>query len=603
METEFTQKKKWYKKKKVIIPAIIVGVVLVAVAVRASRRDTAPQYETTTVMHGNLTQTVDASGNVASADELDLRFESSGRVARVYKKANDNVKKGQLIATLDLSELNARVAQASAGVARVQSNLDKILAGETDAYISNLKAKRDQAQANLDQTTATTHDAIANAEAALSKAKYNLDISSENAEDSRIVQDTYEDMVALLQGVQNTLSDALTESDNILGVDNVFANDGFENVLSTLNTSVLNQAKSDYLQAKITKKNFDTLSNTISIHSRYEDIDNGTDTAEEALLMMKTLLFSVSTVLDNTIPIGNLSQSELDTLKSGIATERTSVNTDYTSLINQTQAIRTAKNSYGTYLVAYNQAQTNYKNALLKADADIAVYEALFAQAQANLDDAKNPPRQEDVKNSQASLNEAYASLSQAVALRNKSRIVAPIDGIIGKIDAKVGEYSSASDIVVKMISPHFEISVDIPETDISKISLGDEASIHLDAFSDDVEFKGSVTEIEVGETIIQDVIYYSVTVSLEDDDHDEYNILNGMSANILFFTEEKEDVLYIPQRVVRSDERGKYVRVLKDDMHVEDVFIETGLRADDGLVEVLSGLEEGHVIVVRELS
>jgi hypothetical protein len=58
---------------------------------------------------------------------------------------------------------------------------------------------------------------------------------------------------------------------------------------------------------------------------------------------------------------------------------------------------------------------------------------------------------------------------------------------------------------------------------------------------------------------------------------------------------------LYIPYRAVLSktgtDE--KYVRVLKNEQ-IEERTVQLGLRADDGKVEILSGLSEGEEIVLK---
>jgi len=292
----------------------------------------------------------------------------------------------------------------------------------------------------------------------------------------------------------------------------------------------------------------------------------------------------------------------LTALKTGIATDRGLVNADYTSLVNQIQAIETAKSSYSTYSIAYNKALSNLENAKSKAEADINVYQALVDQAEATYNDAKNPARDEDIASARAQLAEAYGGLSQAVAARNKGRIIAPVNGVVGKINGKVGEYVGATDIVIKLVSPHFEVSVDIPETDIIKISSGDETQITIDAYGSDVKFSGRVSEIEIGETVIQDVIYYTVTVSLGNNgETEDYNILNGMTADVLFYTEEKQDALYVPQRVVRTNDEGKYVRVLEND-EAKDVPVTTGLRGDGGLIEIISGVGEGQEVIIREV-
>ncbi|MBI2437000.1 MAG: efflux RND transporter periplasmic adaptor subunit [Candidatus Magasanikbacteria bacterium] len=598
MEQTNTKNKKWYKRK-LFYALVVGGLVIGSIVYGQIQKANAPiQYETVKVERGTLVQTVDATGKVESADELELRFEAGGRIGKVYKKANDRVKKGQILVDLDLSQLNAQVAQASASVAKAQANLNKVLAGETSEYISNFKAKLDQASANLDQAMASSADTIANAKAALETAQNNLKLS-EGGENSQIVEDAYEDMIALLQSVQSTLADALTEADNILGIDNTLANDDFDDVLSALNSSALNTAHTKYYIAKEAKLNADLKINAVGISTARAEIDAVIVVGQNALFSLKELLFAVSQVLDATVPIGDLTQSELTTLKSNIQTDRNAVSTKYSALIDQTQAIATAKNSYSIYQVAYTQAQTNLTNAKAKANADIAVYEALLAQAQASYDDVKSPPRVEDVATAQAQVREAQASLSAAAAARNKSRIISPVNGVIGKIDAKVGEYVGPADIVVKIISPHFEVKVDIPETDIIKISQGNDAQITLDAYGDDVEFIGKVSEIEIGETVIQDVVYYSVTVSLEDE-KDGHTILNGMSADVTFATEQKENVLFIPQRTLRTDDAGKkFVQVLENN-EPKDVYIETGLRGDGGFVEVISGLEEGDEVVIR---
>ena len=101
---------------------------------------------------------------------------------------------------------------------------------------------------------------------------------------------------------------------------------------------------------------------------------------------------------------------------------------------------------------------------------------------------------------------------------------------------------------------------------------------------------------------MIQDVIYYTVTVSLGNNgETEDYNILNGMTADVLFYTEEKQDALYVPQRVVRTNDEGKYVRVLEND-EAKDVPVTTGLRGDGGLIEIISGVGEGQEVIIREV-
>ncbi len=53
---------------------------------------------------------------MASTSEARLSFKIGGIVSRIYVKEGDHVVKGQLLATLDLTEINAQVQQASQGL-------------------------------------------------------------------------------------------------------------------------------------------------------------------------------------------------------------------------------------------------------------------------------------------------------------------------------------------------------------------------------------------------------------------------------------------------------------------------------------------------------
>lgn len=540
------KKKKWYKHKWIYI--ILIMILLAGgVAYGQYKKSTAqPQYETVKVEQGVLKQTVDATGNVESANELDLRFETSGRVQKIFKQVNDQVRIGGLIMELDLNQLNAAVAQAQAGVEQAQANLDKQLAGNTLEYVAQLEAALKKAQADLNQGEG----------------------SPLGVENNKAVENAYDNMVVLLQSVRNTLQSSLTEADNILGVDNVFANDSFERVLSALDSSALDDAKIKYDQSKSQNTYF--YDQDVHISSNHDKIDEAASRAVLALDAAKNMLLTVSLVLDKTVPVGNLIQSQLDILKTDIQTIRAEVATRYASVIEEMHAIDTARTNYYSYL-------------------------ALVEKAQAALNDAKNPPREVDVASYRAALLSAKASLAQAVANRSKAVMVAPVVGTIGRIMPKVGEFVSSQDNVVKIVSPHFEVKVDIPETDIVKVKNGDLAEIKLDAYGDEAKFKGVVTQIEKGQTVIQDVVYYNVTVSLEGDS--QRQILNGMTANVVFATEQKDNVLYIPQRAVRTNS-GKYVKVLKNGQ-LKDVEVKLGLKGDGGMVEIIEGLQEGQEVVI----
>jgi len=542
-----------------------------------------PEYEFTNVEKGTLVQTVDATGIVQSADHLDLHFETGGTVEYIGVKEGDEVKINKLLANLRLSNLNAVVSQA-------QANLNQQLAGSTDEEIRYYESAVAVAKAGLDKSKTDKDSAVSSAQSALETAENNLDLA-EGGENSEIVEDSYQDAVALLYSTLTVLDNALTQSDNILGVDNTLANDDFEDYLSVLDSSALSKANSDYLSAKLKRNEVKTKVLSLNTLSTHEEIDVVLIDLEDALSTMSNLLSSVSTVLSATPPVGDLTQTALNTKKTTVETTRTTVATSYTSIVNQVQAISTAKNSYITYNIAYEKAKRDLQNTTSQYQSLIDIKKASYDQSKANLDKFKADPREVDL---------AYyrASLSQAFASRNKAMIHAPIDGIITKINKKRGELAMSSEIMIEMLSPHFEIEVDIPETDIVKLVLGDQVEITLDAFGDDEKFPGSVVSIDPASTNIQDVVYYKVKVAL---DNGKDEVRSGMTANVLISTEEKVDTLYLPFRAVlsRNGSGVRYVRVIENG-ELKEVDVKIGLRGDDGILEITEGVEVGQEVVLK---
>ena len=177
--------------------------------------------------------------------------------------------------------------------------------------------------------------------------------------------------------------------------------------------------------------------------------------------------------------------------------------------------------------------------------------------------------------------------------------IVSPVDGIVIRRTADPGET-----VVLNLNSPVLTIArtgdlvieSNVPESDIIKLQIGQKADITFDAFSQDEISSAIVSEIDPASTVIQDVVYYRIKLKLDNIDP---RLKAGMSANIDVRTSEKDNVLMIPARAIKSDGKKKYVDVLQaDGITTEKKYIETGLEGDDGMVEVTSGLKGGEKVV-----
>lgn len=228
------------KRKKTLI-AVVIAVLLIGVVVYGQyQKANAPtEYETAVALRGDVIQTVEATGKITSSDDIKLRFEMGGIIKEIKVKEGDVVKSGDTLMTLKSAELDAAVAQASA-------NLNQRLAGATKEDIAFYQSAADLAKASLDATKADKDYSIATAESAVQSALNNLKLA-DGGENSVIVTNAYESAVAVLQSSLSVIENSVTQADNILGVDNMLANDDFEQYLSSLDTSILFSAK-DYYQ-------------------------------------------------------------------------------------------------------------------------------------------------------------------------------------------------------------------------------------------------------------------------------------------------------------------------------------------------------------------
>jgi HlyD family secretion protein len=148
--------------------------------------------------------------------------------------------------------------------------------------------------------------------------------------------------------------------------------------------------------------------------------------------------------------------------------------------------------------------------------------------------------------------NAASSRLEKARDNLRKATIRAPMDGIITLIDCEAGEIAQAQTaftqgktLMVLSNLSQFEVEVDIDETDIADLEVGQGAKIEIDAFPD-TTFAGAVVEIgntatAAGYGTTDQGTNFKVKVALNDINP---KIRPGMSATVDITTKEHKDVL-----------------------------------------------------------
>ena len=230
---------------------------------------------------------------------------------------------------------------------------------------------------------------------------------------------------------------------------------------------------------------------------------------------------------------------------------------------------------------------------------------------------------------------EAAAALRAASDQLDKTVFHSPIDGVVTRLNVEEGEnvvsgLMNQPGTVILTISDlsHMEVEVEIDETDIVDVEIGQLAEIDVEALVDTL-LPGRVTEVgNSGLTSMagtqEEVTNFLVTV-LVNETH--AGLRPGMTATVEVVTAEHKDVLNVPIQAVASrtaseleeeangdkdGDQGKPKRKRgerEEEEEIEGVFIvddeeqarfvpvETGI-ADELSIEVTGDLEEGQKVV-----
>ncbi len=212
----------------------------------------------------------------------------------------------------------------------------------------------------------------------------------------------------------------------------------------------------------------------------------------------------------------------------------------------------------------------------------------------------KSGSTSEDIAAQAAQVKSAEADVASAKATLRKTSIVAPFDGIITKMDLKIGEVASPTVSHISIMSSgSFEIESYIPEVNIARVQVGDQATATLDAYGPDAVFNAIVISVDPAETLKDGVSTYKARLRFVENDS---RIRSGMTANIRITTEQKSDVIRIPTSIITKKDGKKFVQIT-DGKTTRSVEITTGGEAGFGNIEVLTGLSEGDVVVLPPIS
>lgn len=554
---------KRFVKSKILWAIVIVLIVLGVLAKIYIFKPATTEYVTQEIKRGDVVQTVSPTGKIKSATEIELNFKNPGKLSVLSVKKGDKVLIGQVLAQQNANDLLANINKARSNVDQAQANLDKLKTGATQQDIAIYEVAVQKASLDLENSKNDLANAMSTYAQAINNEKNSTlnDLKNSLAKADISLQKIYDTLNYKGNSVNFTTSDPLLQQTVNLGYDDTL--------------KLVNEAKNVNNQAAVSQDLTQTKS--------------AVNQTLNAINKLALTLDNLSRLLDKVVLNAILSRTELDTLKTTINAEWLTTNTSINTIQSDKQGIADAELNYQTKVEAAQNLVKTYEKNLVKYQADLNYKQA--------------PARIEDIRLYQAQVRSAQADLQLAQDRYDESIIKAPIDGVVTEVNFSVGEQSNATQPAIKMLANQvYEIEVNIPESDIAKISVSDKADITLDAFTGDDIFAGVITTIDPAETRIQDVIYYKVTIAFDSVQPQNVQSLidkikPGMTANVTIKTAKAENVLIVPLRAIKEESTKRFVDILVNGVPVKTE-VTIGLKGDEGQAEVLSGLSEGQQVV-----
>jgi HlyD family secretion protein len=247
--------------RKLLFLCLFAGIGLTALRIfeLAPGKNAKIQLPTQAVERQNLSITVTANGKIEAERSINVSPKNAGIVKNLLVKEGDAVKKGQIIAYMDDSNLQGQLTQAKAGIASSEANLQKLLAGNRAEDIAQSQAQLEEAQANLNKLLAGNRPQdVAQVQARLRQREAELQqVVNDSPQEITLAQMEVKSAEARLQLVGSRL-----KSNQMLLKEGAIASDKFNEVETEYKTNQLNleQAKQklEKLRTSFPSRNFST---------------------------------------------------------------------------------------------------------------------------------------------------------------------------------------------------------------------------------------------------------------------------------------------------------------------------------------------------------
>jgi RND family efflux transporter MFP subunit len=616
----------------------------------------AENAKTVTVQKGDILKYIKASGQAELVNEQRLRFTKTGTVSRVFVTDGQMVKQGDILVELDMKDLSNDIQQSEISVQNAKITLQDLLKGNDADVISKAKNTLLETQKKISLAERELSLQKEKYQQTLTKLENDLEISKrelENkAEELKNAETQYEKSLSLGQENYSTsevrfyttlhtvfldikpwiveLHSFLLDIDSFIGITETQKQKiSYDVSISALNIAHKSRTENLFLEVEYllsvyenkyallgeerkTKENLlqiltdflPVLEKSSLLAESYYDVVHATisspDLSESTLSSKKNTtssfvkdMQSKKTSLQTKIQtVQNLSDENIRDLDFSITTSQAK-----TSLESAKIAFEKTQQERDRLIDSYAFSKEEARLLIVKAEQNLRSLQVSAEEQEQSLQKLIDGPTAEDIQKARNDVLQRELALQKVKSNISQYQIIAPFDGMIRKIDYKVGDtLLSDDDSFVYLENPDLiQVKILLDQIDIVKVEEQFDADIVFDAFPKKT-FQGKVDEVNKTPVNSSGVVSYTVFISLH---KGEEKIYSGMTATVNIVSEKAENVLYVPQEALIQKKDAVFVSRKKGD-RTEEVSVKTGIT-NFSVTEIQEGVREGDVILLPQ--
>ena len=612
------RRKNWFARHKKLTVALVA--VVVAAAVLLSRLLAAApastvtyQYiRTTTLQRTDLQNSVTATGTVVSGSEASVTASESARtytVATVEVEVGDVVQEGDVIATLDTTDLQKQIDSAE------QSYSDDLQSAQTtyDRAVESYEVavvQHDNRLIDLQENIDDADKALADAQQALEDAKSARDSAQSTVNSAQSTVDSLQSAYNAAQGVASYVisydaaADALTSATTALN-----------NAYSSYTTVYMNYSSADDAGKTALKPTLEAAAR--SLESAWAAYGTGAGMAD-------ALSANASVSASNQRAVAATTAASIESVNAQLAGTNIQLSTPAAdtlvenfkaaadALVAQESAAASGTGmTYQQVMDSYTAAQTQLTTArttLTQAESQVTAAETQVETAETqvetahdNYDTEKNSTTLtsswQQVEDAKVRLEQAQRVPDNLTTLRDTlddCTLTATMSGTITALNATVGS-TCADTVATIQDTDGLTVEITVSADDVSDLSTGMSCTVSSDA-TGDAEITGTLTQID---PVANDQGSFGAKVRVDTADS---GLLIGIQAQVEIVQDVTENVFVVPIDAVATAEDGSsYVYRQTGgegvDMTFEEVTVTTG-ASNDYYIEISGDdLAEGDVI------